>query len=574
MTQVPRAPAPDHLWVRCARCGTITYRKRFDRALGVCPECGWHSPLTAPQRLSQILDPGTRRLLPQVRCDDDPLGFADTMPYAERLAAARARTGLTSAVVCAQGTIGGHPLVVAVMDFRFLGGSLGCAEGEAITQAAEWALDRRLPLLVVTASGGARMQEGVLALMQMAKTSQAFGELDEQGLLTVSLITDPTYGGVAASFATLTDVILAEPGARLGFAGPRVIEQTIRRPLPEGFQTAELLLRQGLLDAIAPRARLRSVLTRLLAASRAPGPLPMATSPMVRQPDELHPGMAWETVRLARDTGRPTTLDYIGHMLDSFQELHGDRIGGDCPAVVGGIGDLAGRTVVVLGHQKGHDARELAAHNFGMATPAGYRKAARLMRLAGKLALPVITLIDTPGAYPGREAEEGGQAQAIAENLRLMAHLPVPVVAVITGEGGSGGALALAVADRVLAFSHAVYSVISPEGCAAIVWKDSSAAPAAAEALRLHAAALLRLGVIDAVVPEPPGGAHADPALTAQLLKDAVLAALGDLLRQPVADLIRARRLRFRRFGVARSAPWQPPADDGVAPATAEAVYR
>ncbi len=566
MTHTSESPRARPAWVRCNRCHTITYHKRFERALGVCG-CGWHAPLTAPERLAQLLDPGSHQPLPTAHAAEDPLGFVDTVPYSQRLSRTRARTGLDQAVLCARGTIGGWPVVAAVMDFRFLGGSLGCSEGEAITQAAEHALRERVPLLMVTASGGARMQEGTLSLMQMAKTSQALGDLDRAGLPAVSLITDPTYGGVAASFATLADVVVAEPGARMGFAGPRVIEQTIRQPLPEGFQTAELLLRQGLIDEVRPRAGLRSLLARLLGVRRVPAgswdpphvpevpPIPDPPAADTATVDSIA-GMggperldAWESVRLARHPDRPTTLDHIAGMFDGFQELHGDRISGDCPAIVGGIAELSGQSVVVIGHQKGHHSRELAARNFGMASPNGYRKAARLMRLAQKLRIPVITLIDTPGAYPGREAEEQGQAQAIAENIRLMAGLTVPTVAVVTGEGGSGGALALAVADRVLACAHAVYSVISPEGCAAIVWKDPAAAPAAATALSLDAASLLRLGVIDAVVPEPPGGAHHDPVLATGLVRAAVIEALGELLDRPVAELVRARAARFRAFG-------------------------
>jgi acetyl-CoA carboxylase carboxyl transferase subunit beta len=206
--------------------------------------------------------------------------------------------------------------------------------------------------------------------------------------------------------------------------------------------------------------------------------------------------------------------------------------------------------VVVIGHQKGHSTAELSSRGFGMPTPAGYRKAARLMRLAAKLGIPVITFVDTPGAHPGIEAEEGGQAIAIAENLRLMSQLPVPIVTVITGEGGSGGALALGVADRVLCLASSVYSVISPEGCAAILWRDRGKAPEAAEALRIDAAAQLRLGVVDAVVPEPDEGAHENPSLAARLLRDSVTAALDELAGLPAAELLRGRRERYREIGI------------------------
>ncbi|MBL1100835.1 acetyl-CoA carboxylase, carboxyltransferase subunit beta [Streptomyces coffeae] len=554
-------------WVRCAGCAGLIYGKRFTRCLRVCPDCGRHSPLSAPQRLDQLLDPGSTEPLDTVRTVDDPLRFTDTRPYPDRLAEARTETGLDEAVVGVRGRIEDRPVVVAVMDFRFLGGSLGCAVGELITEAARTSLRHRVPLLLVTASGGARMQEGVLSLLQMAKTAQALAALDAAGVLTVSLVTDPTYGGVAASFATLTDVIIAEPGARLGFAGPRVIEQTTRERLPEGFQTAEFLLANGMVDSIVPRPGLRSALARLLGLGH-PGPSPGSGAQpapehapldpaevLLRNPEELAEREPWEAVRLARHPGRPTTRDYIGHLLDDFHPLHGDRLAEDCPAVVGGPGRLNGMPVMVIGtHKGGPTLAERQACAFGMATPGGYRKAARLMRLAAKLGLPVITLVDTPGANPGTDAERGGQALAIAENLRLMSVLPVPIVAVVTGEGGSGGALALAVADRVLISAGGVYSVISPEGCAAILWKNPEAAPTAAAALRMDPRELLRLGVVDGVVAEPPDGAHSDHAKAAALLGDALTACLGELTPWDPDRLRQERVRRFQRIGVATGA--------------------
>jgi acyl-CoA carboxylase subunit beta len=394
------------------------------------------------------------------------------------------------------------------------------------------------------------MQEGAVSLMQMAKTSQMLGQLDEAGILTISLITDPTYGGVAASFATLCDVIIAEPGARLGFAGPRVISQTIRQTLPEGFQTAEFLLSHGLIDAIRPRSELRGTLARLLAnGGKGKRELTAEESAVSSEPIGEHHMDPWQAVQRARHLDRPTTSDYIGLLLEDFEELRGDRLGEDCPAIVGGLGRLNGLPVMLIGHQKGHTAAELAARNFGMPNPAGYRKAARLMRLAAKLNLPVITLVDTPGAYPGLEAEQNGQAIAIAENLRLMAGLPVPVVSVITGEGGSGGALALAVANRVLICANGVYSVISPEGCAAILWDDPSAAPKAAAALRLTARELRRMHIVDGVVPEPEGGVQTDHVAAAHNLRAALVGRLRELLPLDPAELIADRRARFRAFG-------------------------
>lgn len=550
-------------WVLCGRCEVPVYGKRLDRNLQVCPECGQHRPLTAAQRLEQLADDGRYEPLDLPVDSGDPLDFVDTEPYLSRLAAARARTGMDEAVICARATVEGTPVILAVMDFRFLGGSLGSAAGELITLAVETALQERTPVVLVTASGGARMQEGALSLMQMAKTSAALGALGEAGILSVCVIADPTFGGVAASFATLGDVIVAEPGARMGFAGRRVIEQTIRQELPPDFQTAEFLLARGLVDMIVPRPRLRTELGKLLRAGApdvpaappppvaVPDPPDGASPVLVTDADQLPEPDPWRSVAKARDLQRPTTLDYLGLVFDDFQELRGDRLTGDCPAVVGGTARLDGRPVVVIGTQKGHTPDELVQRNFGMGTPAGYRKAARLMRLAGKLGLPVVTLVDTPGAYPGAEAEERGQAIAIAENLQLMASLTVPVVSVITGEGGSGGALALAVANRVLMFSDSIYSVISPEGCAAIVWKDPAAAPRAARALRLNARDLLRYGVVDGVVPEPDGGVGAAPLVAAGRLRPAVCATLAALAPLSGTELIDDRRARFRRFGAA-----------------------
>ncbi|MEV4496002.1 acetyl-CoA carboxylase carboxyltransferase subunit alpha [Micromonospora arborensis] len=569
------APREEQLWSRCAGCASLLYRKRLRRNLDVCPECGEHARLAAPERLRQLVDPGTLRPLPDELPETDPIDFVDVLPYSHRLSAARASTGLAEAVVCATATIGGHPAVLAVMDFRFLGGSLGCAVGELITRAAERALDDRIPLILVTASGGARMQEGTLSLMQMATVSQAIAALREAGLLTVSVLTDPTYGGVAASFATNTDLVLAESGARMGFAGPRVIRQVTGRALPEGFQTADVLLRHGQVDMVVQRRSLRGRLGALLAATsptragrptvprQEPAPLRehLADAAPALPADPTPPTTpgapavrdAWDTVRMARHPGRPTTLDYLDSVFDGFVELHGDRLGGDCPAIVGGVARLADRHVMVIGHQKGHTTAELVARNFGMASPAGHRKALRLMRLAARLGLPVVTLVDTPGADPGVSAEEQGQAAAIAENILTLTVLPTPVLAVITGEGGSGGALALAVADRVLMLENAVYSVISPEGCAAILWPDRSAAPQAARALRLTAPDLCRLGVVDEVVPEPSTAAHDNPAETAHRLRAALLANLLPLLDVPPAMLVRLRRQRFRRFGSTRA---------------------
>lgn len=536
-------------WIRCGSCASFIYRKRLARNLNVCPECGAHGRLSAAQRIEQLADAGTFTVLPNGMMPSDILGFTDSMPYPTRLALASSRTGLDEAVVCGSARIGGRQVMLAVMDFGFLGGSLSVAVGERIAQAAEVACARLLPLVIVTASGGARMQEGCLSLMQMARTSEVIGRMRESGLLSISVVTDPTYGGVAASFASCTDIIIVESGARMGFAGPRVIRQTIRQELPGGFQTADFLLAHGQADMVEPRRGIRPRLAQLLGMTTA-GPTDGVsdTQQVIRDPALLAAADGWEAVQRARDIGRPTTLDYCSLAFDSFVELHGDRTYGDCPAIVAGLASIGGRGVAVIGHQKGHTTGELVERNFGMPRPEGYRKALRIMRLAARLGLPVVTLIDTPGAYPGVDAEERGQAQAIAECIREMSRLRTPVVCVVTGEGGSGGALALAVADEVLALANATYSVISPEGCAAILWNSAGRAPEAARALRIAAPDLLRLGIADAVIEEPGDGAHTDHAQAARALRYAVLRSLDRLSGTPADDLLDMRSDRFRRY--------------------------
>jgi len=258
---------------------------------------------------------------------------------------------------------------------------------------------------------------------------------------------------------------------------------------------------------------------------------------------------AWQRTQLARHPKRPHTRDFIKLLFEDFVELHGDRLYGDDAAVVGGLARFEDQGVVVIGHQKGRDTREKIARNFGMPHPEGYRKALRLMHLAQKFAKPVVTFIDTPGAYPGLGAEERGQAEAIARNLREMAALRTPILSIVTGEGGSGGALAIGMGNRVLMLEYAIYSVISPEGCAAILWGDAAKAPEAAESMRITAPDLQRLGVIDAIVPEPVGGAHRDWEGTAGHLREALRENLRELGQQSGDDLVAGRYEKFRRIG-------------------------
>jgi acetyl-CoA carboxylase carboxyl transferase subunit beta len=546
------AAMPADRWTKCPSCGAFVYYKRLEKNLKVCPECNYHFRLSARERITFLVDAGSFEERDADLAPGDPLGFADSKPYPARIAENQRKSGAKEAAIYGTATIGRLPVVICALDFTFLGGSMGSVVGEKVTRAVELGVETRTPVIVSSSSGGARMQEGTISLMQMAKTSAALGKLAEAGVPYFSLLTDPTYGGVSASFATLGDLIIAEPKVRVGFAGPQVIEQTIRQKLPEGFQTAEFLMEKGQVDLIVSRAELPSTFRKLLVYHSKPesGPAGQsageAAAPAALQPSER---TAWESVQLARHPDRPNLLEYAAAILDDFTELHGDRNLRDDQAIVGGLGLLAGRPVMVVGHQKGRGTRDNIARNFGMPHPEGYRKALRLMQYAGRLGLPLITFIDTPGAYPGLAAEERNQSEAIARNLLVMARLPIPIVCTIIGEGGSGGALAIGVGDRVLMLENTIYSVISPEGCATILFKDAASAPRAAEASRLTAHELLKLGVADDVIPEPPGGAHTDPETTAAALKAALVRHLDSLVGLSGEELVERRYARFRAFG-------------------------
>jgi len=550
-------------WTKCPSCDAFVYHKRLKRNLGVCPECNYHFRLPVHERLAQLLDEGSFEDLSGTIEPVDPLSFADSKPYSQRLADAQKKTGNREGARYGTAAIGEQPLVVAIMDFAFIGGSMGGGVGEAITRAAELSLEKRLPLLVIASSGGARMQEGCVSLMQLAKTSQAVGRLHEEGLLFISLLADPTYGGGSASFATLGDPLVSEPGSYIGFAGPKVIEQTIRQKLPDGFQTAEFLLDHGQLDLVEPRENLRNTLRKILVMHAGAGdrngslPATEGAAPLT-DPEPLRGQDPWEVVQLARHIERPNTLEYISHIFDDFQEFAGDRLFDQDAAIVGGIAKLGDVTVMAIGHQKGHTTGEMMERNFGMPNPEGYRKGLRLMRYAAKFGMPIVTFVDTPGAYPGLGAEERGQSIAIAESIMAMSRFPVPIVVVVTGEGGSGGALALAVGDRVLMMENSYYSVISPEGCSTILFKDAAQAPRAAAALRMTAPDLLQLKIMDGIVPEPEGGAHTDQLAAAQNLKTAIVKSFEELFPLSPEELLEKRYERFRMFGTADLQPVLP----------------
>ncbi len=437
-------------------------------------------------------------------------------------------------------------------------GSMGHVVGEKIAAAVERATQKHLPVILFCCSGGARMQEGIISLMQMAKTSAALKKHSDAGLLYIPVLTDPTTGGVTASFAMLGDVILAEPKALIGFAGPRVIEQTIGQKLPEGFQRSEFQLEHGFVDAIVERRNLKKTLYQLLKLHKVRKGFANFDTGSDRKfiPSELmkersaksRAFSAWEKVKSVRNTKRTASVDYMEEIFDEFIELHGDRYYRDDPAIVAGIAALDGQPVTVIGIHKGRDLKDCMKHNYGMPSPEGYRKALRLMKQAEKFNRPIITFVNTSGAFCGMEAEEGGQGEAIARNLYEMSGIKVPILCLMIGEGGSGGALALAVGNEVWMMEHAIYSILSPEGFASILWKDGKRAKEAAEVMKITAQDLYRLNVVEKIIPEFGGADEASKHDISMFMKCHMREFLEKYSGLSGDELAEDRYQRFRRF--------------------------
>lgn len=497
-----RPEVPEGLLKKCNKCGAAILTEEVKSAGYICPKCQGYFRVHAYERIRMTVDEDSFEEWEKDMEFVNPLEFKG---YEEKVKSLKEKTGLSEAVVTGKASIEGNPAVIAVCDGRFLMASMGQVVGEKITRAVERATKEQLPVIIFACSGGARMQEGIVSLMQMAKTAAALKRHSDAGLLYVSVLTDPTTGGVTASFAMLGDVILAEPKALIGFAGPRVIEQTIGEKLPKGFQRSEFLLEHGFIDRIVERKEMRTVLGNILQMHHT------AQNPVIQKPvqtvekerQSVQEKDAWERVTISRKNDRPVGQDYIRILFSDFLEFHGDRCYGDDTAIIGGIARFAGIPVTVIAQAKGKSTKENVAHHFGMPSPEGYRKALRLMKQAEKFKRPILLFVDTPGAFCGIEAEERGQGEAIARNLFEMSSMKVPILSVVIGEGGSGGALALAVADEVWMLENAIYSVLSPEGFASILWKDSKRASEAAAVMKLTAADLKKLGVIEAVIAEP-----------------------------------------------------------------------
>ena len=550
-----RPEVPEGLLRKCNKCGAAIITEDVKQNHYTCPKCGGYFRVHAYRRIQMVMDEGTFEEWDHDLIGENPMNYKG---YPEKVNALQAKSGLKEAVVTGKGKINGRETVIAVCDGRFLMASMGWAVGEKITRAVERATKEKLPVIIFACSGGARMQEGITSLMQMAKTSAALERHSKAGLLYVSILTEPTTGGVTASFAMLGDIILAEPGALIGFAGPRVIEQTIRQKLPKGFQRAEFLVEHGFVDDIVRRENLKETLGKILEMHEISNSSDASIDEMHSaksssesdfESADINPYLtAWDRVQLSRKIDRPSGSDYIKALFTDFMEFHGDRNYGDDKAIIGGIAKFHGRPVTVIVQEKGTNTKENIEHNFGMPMPEGYRKALRLMKQAEKFHRPVICFVDTPGAFCGIEAEERGQGEAIARNLWELAGLKTPVLSVVTGEGGSGGALVLAAGDQVWMLENSVYSILSPEGFASILWKDSTKAKEAAAVMKLTAADLYEKGIIEQVILEPENLTPESMWQVTELLDDRIDDFLKKYDNLSKEELLERRYARFRRF--------------------------
>lgn len=536
---------------RCLACGADFGESHVYKRLRVCPRCRYHYSISARRHIAALADPGTFNETNRWLKSLDPIEFTQRVAYRARLVQDQERTGLTEAAVTGTCSIGGVEVVIVVLDFSFLGGSMGMVVGEKITLAIEMGARKKLPVVAVLTSGGARIQEGVMSLQQMAKTVIALESLKRKAVPFIGVLGNPCTGQVLASFASKADVLFAEPGAHIGFAPFRAIQEAEGEDVKPDEYTSERMLEAGHIDRVTDREQLKHEVATVL--DLISPDFKLTTSRRSRPPrPAVTPLEPWEMVQIARRPDRPRSRDYIDEIFSNFMELHGDRLQGDDPSVVTGIARIGGESVVVVAQQKQtvpRDEDDEHRHDMrGDITPEGFRKAARAVRLAERFRMPLITFIDTPGPKIGIEYERRGLAAAISSMIDEMARVETPTISVLIGEGGSEAALSFSIADRFLMLQNAIYSPMAPEEAAGEL-RDSGREQEVAKALRLTSNDCLQMGIIDEVVPEPVGGAHTSPGETARLLKRSLMRELSDLRDVHRRTLARRRQKKYRKMG-------------------------
>ena len=540
----------------CVLCEADMREDGLFQTYKICSRCRFHHSMSARERIESLADANSFSEINRGVVSLDPLRFSPGGSYRSSLFEDQRRTGLTEAALTGTAAIAGTPIMLIALDFGFMGGSMGCVVGEKATLAFERAAKRGLPTVAIVTGGGSRIQEGVLSLMQMAKTSVAANLLNEAGLPFITVLANPATGQAYGSFANLADIILAEPGAIVGFSSLRVIKLASDGPLPSGAHSAESHMRHGMLDAVVNRADLRAVIGALLDLLGNKRAIPMTAKRDEGASAAPAPaGEAWKVVQIARHQSRPTARDYMSRMLGQFVELHGDRAYGDDVSIISGLGQIAGQTVAVIGQQRGFtpaasgDGEDESPSGESRTAPEGFRKAQRTMNLAAKFSLPIVTLVDTSGPDLSESAEVRGLGNAIANTMALMSGLKSPTISVVIGQAGSGGALALGIADSALMMERAIYTSVTPEEAAEVMYQDASRAEDMADSMRLTARDCMELGIIDRIVPEPAGGAHSDPDEAARLLERAIVRELALLQAMPAKRRLRRRYEKYRGMG-------------------------
>ena len=513
----------------------------------VCPYCRFHYSFTARERIELLVDAGSFKETNRSIVSLHPLSFSNRGSYPRRLSQDMTRTGLTEAVVTGRCTVAGNNAMIVVLDFGFMGGSMGSVVGEKVALTFELAAKDKFPLIALVSGGGVRIQEGVLSLMQMAKTVTAANLMRGKQAPFIVVFSNPATGQAYASFANLADLILAEPGSLIGLAPMKTLKEASKKPIPLDAHTAEAHVDHGLLDNVVDREDLRDKLGTLLDILSPEQNGRNHKKSITKSPISMGNGGTHvaEVLEVARHLERPTALTYIRFIVDNFIELKGDRVSGDDRAMVGGLGYLKGERVVIIGQERDGSVEGEMYHAY----PEGFRKARRLIDLAARFKLPVITLIDTQGVHPGLESEEQGAGNAIATTLSLMAEVPTPIISAIVGEGGSEGALALGIADSILMQQYAIYSPISPGQTVGRLYRKSARQKDEAQAITLTAQDCKELGIIDEIVPEPDGGAHTNPERAAEQLQLAISRQLAALVKISPQKLVKSRYRKFRNMG-------------------------